>query len=410
MITNKQIQEAIPTSQPVNFCVAPFISTMQTTYGKTSPCAYGVTEWQYDALTPAERWSSTELNAMRMEFIQGKTPAPCIKCVNEEHSNKDSLRIRMQQWFPTAYKDFIQTGQWQSGPMLISSKVSNVCNLSCRSCAGWDSNSFKNEGLHYKAVYKTDHPGTPGNRFIPRLLPRHTDYSKFTEIDRNLVKLEFFGGEPLLNLTHLEFLEHLIATGKSKDITIFYSTNCTQAINPRFIRIWREFKKLEFSLSIDDIGQKFEYLRWPAVWSDVEKNVNSIINLPSVLGIPVSCVVSSCATINNAYYVDEIVKWANDTVGSSYINMVASPGYVALHVAPDDVKAAIAAHVSNPEVRGFMQIQPHDPLEWKRWIIWTKRQDLYRNQSFPETFPEFYNIIRPYWDAVTDLSEDNFNV
>jgi len=81
-----------------------------------------------------------------------------------------------------------------------------------------------------------------------------------------------------------------------------------------------------------------------------------------------------------------------------------------LHVAPDDVKAAIASHVTNTEVRGFMQIQPHNPLEWKRWIIWSKRMDLYRNQSFPEVFPEFYHVIKPYWDAVVDLSEDNFNV
>lgn len=410
MITINQLQDALPSERPVNFCLAPFANTLQTPYGKTSTCPYGPVEWQYEALTPKERWTSPELNAMRMEFIQNKIPASCFKCVNEEQSNKDSLRIRMQQMFPNAYDDFLLTGKWQNGPVSISSKVSNVCNIACRSCAGWDSNRFKDEGLHYKKIYQTDHAGTPGNRFIPRLAPKHTDYSKFSEIADNLTKLEFFGGEPLLNLTHLEFLEHLIDTGKSKDITIFYSTNCTRPITARFIRIWREFKKLEFSLSIDHIGQKFEYLRWPAVWADAETNVNRILNLPEELGIPVTCVVSSCATINNAYYIDEIVRWAKDTVGSSYINMVHSPSYISVCVAPDDVKAAIAAHVSNPEVLGFMQLQPHDPLEWKRWIIWSKRQDLYRNQSFPDTFPEFYQIIKPYWDSVTDLSEDNFNV
>jgi hypothetical protein len=89
--------------------------------------------------------------------------------------------------------------------------------------------------------------------------------------------------------------------------------------------------------------------------------------------------------------------------------MVNSPEFLALHIAPDSVKSAIKAHVKNPEVLGYMDINPHDPLLWKQFIIWTKRLDLYRKQNFTESYPEFYPLIKTYWDQITDLSESNFN-
>lgn len=395
---------------PENFCLAPFISTMQTTYGKTSPCAYGVTEWLMDDRTPLERWRSDEYNQMRQQFARNQVPDPCVKCLNEEAANKSSLRQRMHQWFAGSYETDIQTGKWQQGPRLISTKVSNVCNLACRTCGGYDSNSYHQEGLHYTEKYGTVNMfGKPGNRFVARLKARHTDYSGFQDIDANITKLEFYGGEPLLNLTHLEFLEHLVSTGRSQDITIFYSTNCTQAINPRHRRVWDKFRRIEFSLSIDHIGDKFHYLRYPGNWAEVQNNVQELLDLKNQISAEVAHVVSPCCTLLNAYYIDEVIEWAKHTVGPHYINMVANPTYLAIHVAPDTVKSLMLEHIRSPEVRGFLKVQAHDPLAWRQFIIWTKRQDLYRQQNFTETFPEFYNIIRQDWDKITDLSEENLN-
>lgn len=414
MTTFNQIQHQIPDVIPENFCIAPFLSTMQTTYGKTSPCAYGITEWKFDHLSPKQRWESQELNEFRRMFAQGKMPAPCVKCTNEELASKDSLRLRMKSWYPDAYSEFIKSGKWQQGPQHISTKVSNVCNLSCRTCGGWDSNSFADEGQHYIKVYDTK-ARVPGqeheishNKFVPRLPPRHTDYQGFKEIDANVTKLEFFGGEPLLNLTHLEFLEHLVSTGRSKDVTLFYSTNCTQKINPRHRRVWEKFKALEFSLSIDHIGDKYHYLRWPGDWGEVQQNIKDITALKNQLSAQVSYVMSPCCSLLNVYYIDEVLAWGQENIGAVYINMIANPEWIAVNCAPDDVKQALLQHVVTPEVQGFINVKPYNPLMWKQFLIWTKRQDLYRNQDFTKVFPEFYNIIKPYWDTCTDLSEQNF--
>lgn len=403
----EKIQRSLPQERPKTFCVAPFLSTMQTPYGKTSPCAYGVTEWELGHLDPKQRWEFDQLNEFRMQYAQDQIPSPCIKCVNEELAGKQSLRQRMLEWFPNSYENFILNGKWQQGPQLISTKVSNVCNLACRSCAAWDTNYYHREGLHYQKEYGTTLQN--GNRFIARLPPKHTDYSKFDGIANNVVKLEFYGGETLLNHTHFEFLEYLIACNQSKNVTIFYSTNCTQPITDRFRKIWSAFQKIEFSFSIDHIEKKFEYLRWPATWDTVERNINDMLNLPNEMNTEFSFVVSPCCTINNVYYIDEVIEWANRTVGHSYINMVADPNYLAAHIAPQSVKQAILDHVKSPEVRGFLQIKPYNEHEWKKWLIWTKRQDLYRKQNFAETFPEFYKIIQADWNNTVDLSDHNLN-
>ena len=405
----KTVKNQIPEVPPDKFCVAPFISTMQTTIGKTSPCAYGVTEWQFGDRTPQQRWDSAELNQFRLDFLQGTPPAPCNKCFDEETAGKQSLRQRMLEWYPQAYEELILSGQWEHGPQHISSKVSNVCNLACRSCGGYDSNTYHREGVHYTEKYKTiNFIGEPGNRFVARFSAKHTDYSGFRDIDANITKLEFYGGEPLLNLSHLELLEHLVNTGRSKNVTLFYSTNCTQAINNRHRKVWDKFKRVEFSLSIDHIGDKFHYLRWPGNWAEVQTNVDSLLALRNSLDAEVTHVVSPCCTMLNVYYIDEILEWAQSYVGASYINMVANPSYLAVHVAPDHVKSALLEHVKSPEVRGFLQLKPHNNIDWRQFIIWTKRQDLYRQQDFTKTFPEFYHLFKSDWDSITDLSEENF--
>jgi hypothetical protein len=73
------------------------------------------------------------------------------------------------------------------------------------------------------------------------------------------------------------------------------------------------------------------------------------------------------------------------------------------------VKSVIRQKVKHPEILGYLDIKLHDPKAWNKFIIWTKRQDLYREQSFADVIPEFFEHIKPDWDSVTDLSEESFN-
>lgn len=404
--------KSLPDQPSEHFCIAPFQSIRQNAYGKNSPCAFGAGEWQHGHLTPMERWHSSELNALRREFINGKKPAECQRCWNEEDAGKRSLRQRQYDYFPNDYQELILSGKWKQGPKTAVFKTSNICNLACRSCAGWDSNTYTKEGLYYLDQYQTklvsDGELKLHNRFIPLLPAKHMDFMQYKEIADNLEKIDFFGGEPLLNTSQIEFLEYLADRDLSKNITLFYSTNCTNHPTDRLKRVWDKFKRLELSVSIDGIGDKFEYLRWPGIWTDAEKVLEHLLSLKDTLNCEVYNMAGVTYSLLNVWDSDNIHQWLSEKIGSVYVNMVNSPDYLALHIAPDYVKTAIKDHIKNKEVLGYLDINPSNLLNWKQFIIWTKRQDKYRNQSFGKIYPEFVELISDDWNKITDLSEENF--
>jgi len=392
----------IPETPPEHFCIAPFQSIRQNAYGRNSPCAFGAGEWHHGNLTPIERWNSTELNQLRQEFIDGKKPSACQRCWDEEAAGKRSLRQRQYDYFPRDYQDFIQTGHWQSGPKTAVFKTSNVCNLACRSCAGWDSNSYTKEGQYYADVYNTQAEVqgkiVKHNRFIPLLQPKHMDFMQYKDIAANLEKIDFFGGEPLLNTTQLDLLEYLTEQGLSNKITLFYSTNCTNRPTERLKRAWSKFKRIELSLSIDGLGPQFEYLRYPGVWSEAEANIHHFLELKNTLGCDVYIMAGLTISAMNCYDIDPIHTWLKETIGDVYNNMVQSPGYLAVHMLPEDVKTAIRAKIQHKETLGYLDIATSNSVQFNEFITWMKRQDLYRKQSFEQTFPEYFELLRKYWN------------
>jgi sulfatase maturation enzyme AslB (radical SAM superfamily) len=380
----------------------------QNAYGRNSPCAFGAGEWHHGHLTPAERWNSQELNSLRQAFVDGEKPAECHRCWAEEDAGKVSLRQRQYEYFPNDYQDFILTGQWEHGPKTAVFKTSNVCNLACRSCGGWDTNTYTREGQEYVKIYNTTVDGKSHNRFIPVLPPKHMDFMQYRDIADNLEKIDFFGGEPFLNITQLDLLEYLVEQGLSKKITLFYSTNCTNMATPRLKRAWSKFKRIEISMSIDGIGNQFEYLRWPGQWDTANNVMQDMLDLQNQIDAEVYTMAGYTISNMNAYYTDQTYTWLKEQIGNVYINMVNSPSYLSLHIMPNSVKSIIRSVVKNPEVLGYIDIQSSNPLSWKQFIIWMKRQDIYRNQDFSTVFPEFFDIIKDDWNSMTDLSEQNF--
>jgi hypothetical protein len=412
MLTITDLQEQLPDKPGQHFCIAPFLSIRQNAHGRNSPCAYGAGEWRHENLSAIERWDSKELNQLRKDFIDGQQPKECFRCWDEEDSGKQSLRQRQLQYFPDDYQKFILSGEWMQGPKTAVFKTSNVCNLACRSCGGWDSNTFTQEGLHYAETYQTlaniNGSIQKHNRFIPLLQPKHMNFMQYTDLAGNLEKIDFFGGEPFLNTSQLDLLEYLVQQGISKKITLFYSTNCTNHPTKRLKKAWNNFKRVEISLSIDGVGDHFEYLRWPGKWNKSVEVFEHINELKNQLDCEIYIMAGYTMSLLNVYYADETCEWLQKYISNIYVSMVNSPEYLSLHIAPDSVKLNIRNHVKHSEVAGYIDLKPHNPLAWKQFIIWTKRQDIYRQQNFTSTFPEFYEIIQKDWDSITDLSEQNF--
>ena len=212
------------------------------------------------------------LQDVRQQFDQRQWPASCGYCKKIEDSGGASRRQGSNQWFQDNGLDnttveFVRLDYW----------VGDLCNLACAIC-----------GPAYSSVWKQQLQ-------IP-IEQRKTvvnDFWKDLDLDQ-LRYVHFNGGEPLLNREHVRFLQAL--PNKSQTV-INYNTNGTVRPSEELKSLWLEFKLVEVVFSIDDIGARFEYQRWPAKWDQVQDNLQWYIDQ---------------GNHNSMYAVNTTVSWLNN--------------------------------------------------------------------------------------------------
>lgn len=191
---------------------------------------------------------NTYLTQIRESWKNSQFPAACLNCKNAEDNNLLSRRIGTNQW----YQDNDLNNQ-SVELTRIDYWTGDLCNLACVIC-----------GPKYSSVWKQE-------LNFP-VQQRRTVVNKFWEhLDLSSIKLiHFNGGEPLLSKEHVAFLKTI--PNKSA-VTINYNTNGTVKPSTELLDLWQEFKLLQLDFSIDDVGNRFEYQRYPAIWQQVADNL-----------------------------------------------------------------------------------------------------------------------------------------
>ena len=107
-----------------------------------------------------------------------------------------------------------------------------------------------------------------------------------------------------------------------------------------------------------------------------------------------------CITVTplNVLHISRI-KQKLDQYIPAELNFVTSPGEYDIRHIPLSVRKIIASQ--NPDVANFiMQTVPGCDVYWPKFWQHTKDLDQLRGQSFEDTFPEFYELIKPYVNDV----------
>ena len=77
---------------------------------------------------------------------------------------------------------------------------------------------------------------------------------------RFLERIDFKGGEPMMQEGMYDFLEYLVSWGYASNITIAYTTNGTKTPE-RLKELWPKFKKVKLVISVEATGKLYEYIR-----------------------------------------------------------------------------------------------------------------------------------------------------
>jgi MoaA/NifB/PqqE/SkfB family radical SAM enzyme len=346
--------------------------------------------------------NSQHMQQLRQEFLAGQRPQTCRKCWNEERAGRTSKRMHTLD----RLKHMIPNQDWTQDArplMFLDLKLGNICNLKCRICGSWSSSQFAVEELadmDMSQDKKSSHPYMMLRAGSwPRDNPRF--WQEIESVSDQIRYIEFTGGEPFMITEHFDMLAGLVDRGIAPQVEIHYNTNGTH-FPEHAVEIWQHFRTVEIAISIDDIGERFEYQRTNAVWSEVQENIARFHSLRnSHANIQLQC----CSTVNifNIRYIDQLARWiTSQQFDFVYWNIMHDAWYFSIATLPDAVKEDIDMYLSSariPErfrkdfegIRDFM----NNGASTDGFMMRMKIADLdrKRNQDFAQVSPEMAELI-----------------
>jgi len=379
-----------------NVCPLPWTHLEVDVNGGASPCCL------YKGSVPNVKVYETSLKTiqkdpymekLRQQFKDGKRPAGCQSCWQEEDAGKTSKRMN------SIYKMRNSLKNWtpNSEPTLkfIDFKLGNVCNLKCRICGSWSSSKWAQEELDYG-----ENPVARKNLKEGGWPKRNPQF--FEDLKEDLKDAEYFeftGGEPFMIKDHFKILMYCVEKGYAKNIDIHYNTNGTQLPPPEIFDLWSYFKHVEIAFSIDDVGDQFQYQRHPANWRQVGAN---LVKFKERRTPNMDFQICTTVSIFNIFSLAKIAFWVKQYQPKFfYVNTLFDPDYFNIQTLPKNVKNIVNSRYNmltdfKPTLR-FMNAVDRDTTEIRKQrsdrILQT---DVYRHENFGEYFPLLNKVLGIY--------------
>jgi hypothetical protein len=338
------------------FCLHPFTGLATREDGAIKVCCRSQPiGWiQEESLESA--WNNKNMRRVREQVLNNEIPAECVPCFDLEAQGVESLRQRhIRDSFPDArinlYPNALdKLADDYSMPFefpTIEIKINNLCNLKCRMCNPLDSTQWK-DWEQVEQFYKEE-----GNYLVDAVrklgltrAPYIGLFEDSAEFWENLEKLlpyfrrvEFAGGEPLMDPTHYRILDMLAPYGEN--IEIKYATNgtVTGIKGGRTIHdYWPKFKNIVVNVSIDGLHDVYEYIRGNGKFEEVEENIKIFKSFPNVKYVVGACTVQA----GNVMQLPDIIDYFLNTMGIVfYSHRVNYPNVLSAQCLPAEYKEIV---------------------------------------------------------------------
>jgi len=343
--------------------------------------------------TVHDTMNSQSFRKARLEVLDGKKPRACMRCYAEEAKGMHSKRIEEIKNYPEYTIEVARDATDSDGYMkdvqldFVELRLGNVCNVACRTCNPASSSKWRNDydALQKKTTFKlTSYDTMEGFRWPEREgfwedLLKHCDKVKTFYIN---------GGEPTLIKQHFAFLQRLVDMGKT-DIKLWYNINMTN-MNDKVIDLWRKFDHVKVSCSIDDLGERNHYIRYPSDWDTVLKNFLRLKEENFELDVTQTVSWMNYSTLGDFYnfFHREHGVWVHH-------NYVYDPDILSPAVLPKEMRERIHKKFSNIfdswKLTEFEKMfsGPDRKGKWEKAIEYTKNLDEIRKQNIVDYLPEF---------------------
>ncbi len=396
-------------------CLMPFSNLVINENGSAAPCCkYDITKENGSLQKKTlyehnieDLFYQPEMNNLRDRFLKGEQPSECKLCWEEESAGIKSLRQHRLELASTKAhgKKYFEVEKF---PKIVTMdfKFSSLCNLKCRICGPYLSSTWLKESIDLQ-TYDSNIIKIFSKSSERKFFANNQNFEIFKKILPQLHILEFYGGEPFMQPEHEKLMQILYEYDdiESYKLELFYNTNGTN-YDDFLPKVWKKMNSVELNISLDDIGDRFEYQRHPAKWDKVIENIEKFkTNCSKNVNITLYVTLS----MYNVFYIDEFLKYnANNFKLPVRFNIVHFPNHMSIIHLPKHIKLEISNKlnsISKDETKyiekGFgiinileyMNENEGSTDSFKIFLETTNKHDSYRKESFKKTFFELYNNI-----------------
>jgi sulfatase maturation enzyme AslB (radical SAM superfamily) len=368
------------------------------------------------------------MQLVRKQVLCGERPEVCKPCFDLEDQGVESLRQRhINGVIPEARINlYPDTPLQEIMPFefpTMEIKLNNLCNLKCRMCNPLDSTNWKdwdkvtpfykkeNNFLVHTITELVDNPG----KYIGEFDDSDNWWTSFEKLLPHFRRVEFAGGEPLMDPQHYKILDMLKPYGAN--IELKYATNGTTLGISKGRTIhdyWPYFRSIAVNVSLDGIHDVYNYIRGNSDFNQVEANIKEIKKIPNVSRV----VGAFTAQAGNILQAAECIDYFINTMDIIfYSHRVSYPNCLSAQVLPQELKAlaitkllAVKSQVDtwsavkkNPLLGTVTHQQIQDNINylqakdqnnlWQDFLDFNFALDSTRNQDLLAVIPEFKQYV-----------------
>lgn len=202
---------------------------------------------------------------IKEDMLAGKNAEGCENCFNQAKGN------RLQDGFKSLYKDISEDFFKDLNNFdfrYLDLRWNNTCNYGCVYCSPlfsslWESDIVKFDETQNKKIIKISEK------------TKKIDY--FLENLANVNYVYLAGGEPLMIKENEIILSKLLEVAPATRIVV--NTNLSLIENNKIFDLLLQFKNLQWLISAEDTGSRYEYIRWPGTWETFNNNLKTLKNI-----------------------------------------------------------------------------------------------------------------------------------
>jgi MoaA/NifB/PqqE/SkfB family radical SAM enzyme len=239
-----------------SFCPAPWVSFYIDPSGNVENCCVSKNQLGNveQGQTIQELIYAGKNKAIQQQMLAGQRVDGCTWCHDKSHT----LQKRFFDIFPDRQDSLYEkSGNFELRYMDL--RWSNVCNYACIYCGPELSSTWAEEVKQTHRIERSS---------------KNTMLDYVLENVHTLKELYLAGGEPLMMKENEIVLQTLMQ--KNPECHVCVNTNLSQIENNRIFDLLISGKNVQWLVSVDDMNERYEYLRYPGKWSIFAKNLDTL--------------------------------------------------------------------------------------------------------------------------------------